>query len=92
MEFPATPMKIVIIGAGAIGGTLGALMHRDGHDITLCDVDKAHVDAINEHGLTIEGPINQFTAKVPAITPDDLPPSIDCAIVAVKSVHTRTCT
>ena len=82
-------MKITIIGAGAIGGTLGAHMIRAGHDITLCDADAAHVAAINSHGLIIEGPVNEFTVAALAITPDELPDEITHAIVAVKSPHTR---
>ena len=82
-------MKITIIGAGAIGGTLGAHMIRAGHDITLCDADAAHVTAIREHGLSIEGPVNEFTVAAHAITPDELPGQVTRAIVAVKSLHTR---
>jgi 2-dehydropantoate 2-reductase len=82
-------MKITIIGSGAIGGTLGAHMIRSGHDITLCDADAAHVAAIREHGLIIEGPVNEFTVAARAITPDELPDQLEHAIVAVKSLHTR---
>jgi 2-dehydropantoate 2-reductase len=82
-------MKITIIGSGAIGGTLGAHMIRAGHDITLCDADEAHIAAIREHGLSIEGPVNEFTVTAHAITPDELPGRIEHAIVAVKSPHTR---
>src|ERR1700733_15979884 len=82
-------MKITIIGSGAIGGTLGAHMIRAGHDITLCDADADHVAAIREHGLIIEGPVNEFTVAAHAITPDELPDQITDAIVAVKSLPTR---
>jgi 2-dehydropantoate 2-reductase len=81
-------MKITVIGAGAIGGTLGAHMIRSGHDITLCDADRGHVAAIRAHGLTIEGPVNEFTVAARAITPDELPDRVEHAIVAVKSLHT----
>jgi 2-dehydropantoate 2-reductase len=80
---------LVIIGGGAIGGTLGAHLARAGHDVLLCDADAAHVAAIREHGLRIEGPVNEFTVEIPAVTPDGLPDRIDRAIVAVKSLHTR---
>ncbi len=81
-------MKLTIIGAGAIGGTIGAHMFRAGHDITLCDVDEQYVDAIRADGLHIEGPVNDFVVDVPAITPAELPDTIEHAIVAVKSLHT----
>jgi 2-dehydropantoate 2-reductase len=82
-------MKLTIIGSGAIGGTLGAHLIRAGHDITLCDADEAHVTAIREHGLIIEGPVNEFTVAAHAITPAELPARVGHAIVAVKSQHTR---
>ena len=81
-------MKLTIIGAGAIGGTIGAHMFRAGHDVTLCDVDEQYVDAIRADGLHIEGPVNDFVVDVPAITPAELPDTIEHAIVAVKSLHT----
>ncbi|MCU1584216.1 MAG: hypothetical protein JWM49_772 [Microbacteriaceae bacterium] len=83
-------MKLTIIGAGAIGGTIGAHMFRAGHDITLCDADVEYVAAIKKNGLRIEGPVNEFTVEIPAITPDELPDSIDHAIVAVKSLHSAS--
>jgi 2-dehydropantoate 2-reductase len=81
--------RLYIIGGGAIGGTIGAHMVRAGHDVVLCDADEAHVAAIREHGLRIEGPVDEFTVAIPAITPAELPDRIDRAIVAVKSLHTR---
>src|ERR1700755_3381437 len=82
-------MEITIIGSGAIGGTLGAHMIRPRNDTSLCAADAAHVAAIREHGLIIEGPVNEFTVAAHAITPDELPDQIEHAIVAVKSLHTR---
>jgi 2-dehydropantoate 2-reductase len=64
-------------------------MIRAGHDITLCDADEAHVAAIREHGLIIEGPVDEFAVAAQAITPVELPDRLEHAIVAVKSLHTR---
>ena len=84
-------MDITIIGAGAIGGTLGAHMARAGHGVLLCDADADHVAAINEHGLHIEGPVDEFTVEVAAVTPDELPRAGSTgAVVAVKSLHTAS--
>jgi 2-dehydropantoate 2-reductase len=83
-------VKLTIIGAGAIGGTIGAHMFRAGHDITLCDADEEYVAAIQRDGLHIEGPVNEFTVRIPAIMPSELPDSIGRAIVAVKSLHTAS--
>lgn len=83
-------MKAVVIGAGAIGGTIGAHMARAGHEVLLCDTDEAHVAAIGRHGLHIVGPVDEFVVEVPAVTPDGLPGSFDRAMVAVKSHHTES--
>jgi 2-dehydropantoate 2-reductase len=83
-------MDVVVIGAGAIGGTLGAHMARAGHRVLLCDQDAEHVAAIRADGLRIEGPVEEFTVRVDAVTPDELPDRIDHAIVAVKSLHTAS--
>ena len=39
---------ILIWGAGAIGGTLGAYLIRAGQDVTFVDVVPEHVAAIND--------------------------------------------
>ena len=81
-------MQLTIIGAGAIGGTIGAHLIRGGHDVLLCDADPAHVEAINTRGLSIEGPVENFTVQATAVTPDNLPVTLERAAVAVKSHHT----
>lgn len=83
-------MQLTIIGAGAIGGTIGAHMIRAGHDITFCDVDEDHVNAMNKHGITIEGPVENFTVKTKAILPSQLPATLHNVAVAVKSHHTKS--
>ena len=82
-------MRYVVIGCGAIGGTVAAGLARDGHEVLVCDADPAVVAAISERGLRIEGPVENFTAEVPAVTPDDLPAELDGPVlVAVKAQHT----
>ncbi len=62
---------ITIVGAGAIGGTVGAFLHAAGYDVTLVDVDAAHVRAINERGLRITGIRGDRTFRVPALHRDE---------------------
>jgi 2-dehydropantoate 2-reductase len=83
-------MQLTIIGAGAIGGTIGAHMIRAGHDIVFCDVDADHVKAINEFGISIEGPVENFSVKAKAILPADLPAKLQNVAIAVKSHHTKS--
>src|ERR1700691_1072104 len=82
-------MRYVVLGCGAIGGTGAAGLVRDGHDVLVSDADPAVVAAVNENGLRIEGPIEDFTVRVPAVLPADLPERLDCPVlVACKSQHT----
>ena len=39
------PPDYVVIGAGAIGGTIGARLARGGRSVLLCDADREHVTA-----------------------------------------------
>ncbi|HSF29029.1 MAG TPA: 2-dehydropantoate 2-reductase [Candidatus Tectomicrobia bacterium] len=47
-------MKIVILGAGALGSLFGALLARAGEDVTLI-AREARAKAIQEHGVTVTG-------------------------------------
>ena len=79
---------ILIWGAGAIGGTLGAYLVRAGQDVTFVDVVPEHVAAINQRGLSIEGPIDTFTVKAKAFLPADLKGTWKRVFLAVKAQHT----
>src|SRR6266478_3246976 len=82
-------MQLLVWGAGAIGGTLGAHLARAGHDVTFVDRAKEHVDAINRAGLRIEGPLAQFVARVPACTPAELQGEFEHIVLAVKAQDTE---
>jgi ketopantoate reductase len=79
--------ELTIIGAGAIGGIIGAHLIPGGHDVLLCDADPAHVEAINQRALTICGPVENFTVPARAVLPEDLPAVLPRAAVATKSHH-----
>src|SRR6202167_4711443 len=82
-------MRYVVLGCGAIGGTVAAGLVRDGHQVLVSDADPSVVEAINARGLRIEGPVENFTVAVPAVLPEDLPADLDGPVlVAVKSQHT----
>jgi 2-dehydropantoate 2-reductase len=82
------PGPILIWGAGAVGGTIGAWLARAGHSVVMVDVVAEHVDAIRERGLVIEGPIAAFTHNVPAFTPDQLRGRYQRTLLCVKAQHT----
>src|SRR5438046_2564496 len=85
-------MKLLIWGAGAIGGTIGAHLARAGHDVTFVDRAEDHVAAINRAGLRIEGPPAQFVSKVPAFLPEDLVGEFAHVVLAVKAQDTADAT
>ena len=80
---------IVIWGAGAIGGTLGAYWARAGHDVLLVDIVKEHVEACRTSGLSIIGPVEEFRQVVPAVTPQELTGSYSRIVLAVKAQATK---
>jgi 2-dehydropantoate 2-reductase len=85
-------MNFLIWGAGAIGGTIGAHLARAGHDITLVDRAQDHVAAINAAGLRIEGPLAEFSVRIPAFTPDALAGEFEHVVLAVKAQDTEAAT
>ena len=85
-------MKLLVWGAGAIGGTLGAHLARAGHDVTFVDRAGDHVAAINRAGLRIEGPLAQFVSRAPAFMPDDLVGEFEHVVLAVKAQDTADAT
>ena len=80
--------ELVIWGAGAIGGTVGAFLSRGGQNPLLVDADAAHVAAMKRSGLKVTGPVAEFTTPVRAATPDGVRGPIRRAMLAVKSQHT----
>lgn len=79
---------ILIWGAGAIGGTIGAHLVRAGKKVTFVDVATDHVAQMAREGLAIEGPLGGFAVEVGATTPDRLTGTFTTVLLAVKSQHT----
>jgi 2-dehydropantoate 2-reductase len=86
------PERILIWGAGAIGGSVGAWLKRAGHDITFVDVVPEHVAAIRGDGLRITGPVEEFSVSTPAFLPEELAGTWQRIFLAVKAQHTEAAT
>jgi len=77
-------MKIAIIGAGAMGSVIGGLLAKAGNEVTLVDVWREAVEAINTKGLRI----NDDVVKVRATDkPADIG-VVELVLVFVKCYHT----
>jgi len=83
-------MNIAILGAGAMGSAIGALLAQAGNDVTLIDVWKEAVEAINRDGLKIQNKAGEIaTHKLRAkISPAQVPGPVNLLLVFVKCYHT----
>lgn len=87
-EQPAAD-RILVWGAGAIGGTVAAYLCRSGTDVTIVDANPAHVAAINERGMAITGPFETFTERIPASVPEAVTGEWATILLCVKALHTE---
>jgi len=78
-----------MLGAGALGSAIGGTLALGGSDVTLVDLYKAHVDAVNAGGLKLREGDVEVTVRIKAVTDCDALDVADLVIVLVKSFHTR---
>lgn len=85
-------MKIVIVGAGALGRLFGALLAKGGEDVWFVELDREVVAAINEKGIGVTVHENVAPEKIdyyPARATDSggAIAACDLLVMAVKSYH-----
>lgn len=83
-------MRVVVIGAGAMGCRFGVALHQAGAEVYLYDVNKAHVDAINERGLIVHDGDETRVLRLPATSDIGDVPACDLAILFTKSIYTAS--
>ena len=81
-------MKVLILGAGAMGCLYGAAFHRAGCEVALVDVNRPHIDAINAHGLELETRAGTAFLPIPARLPEEVDAPADLVVVFTKTFHT----
>src|SRR5881396_3839051 len=79
--------KIAIVGAGAVGGYVGAHMVQAGEDVTFIDPWPAHVEYMQKHGLRVTHAMDVTDAQRLA---KEKP--VDIAFVCMKSYDTAWAT
>jgi 2-dehydropantoate 2-reductase len=80
-------MRVCVVGCGAVGSLFAA--HLAGvAEVWAYDLQRDHVDAINEGGLRISG-VSDLVANVRATADAREIPPCEYGIVATKSMHTK---
>jgi 2-dehydropantoate 2-reductase len=90
-------MKIVIVGAGAIGRFFGAILGRGGYEVVFLEKDPHVVQAINEKGihlkkLMVTDPSTTSAVTARATTDGGSVDTCDLIILAVKGYATAVAT
>ena len=82
-------MRIVVVGAGGVGGYFGAKLARAGQDVTLV-ARGAHLDAIRSRGLCVRSAVEgESTVPVTAVEKVAGLPPADAVLLCVKSFDTE---
>lgn len=75
-------MRIGVIGAGAVGGSLAAILDRQGHDVSVTARGE-HLERLRADGLRLAGQWGEHVARVPA--DEVLAPGSELVVLAVKA-------
>src|SRR5215510_13773550 len=81
-------MKFAIVGAGAIGAFVGAVLSRAGEDVTLIARGN-HLRAMQEHGVHVRGEIGDFVAHPAALEDPAAVGVVDVVLLTLKA-HSLT--
>jgi 2-dehydropantoate 2-reductase len=83
-------MKTAILGAGAMGSAIGALLHESGNAVTFIEVSGEIIDAVRSRGLIVQNKAGeQQVLQIPITSqPADIG-AVDLLIVFVKCYHTE---
>lgn len=77
-------MKFAIVGAGAIGAFLGAMLAKAGEDVTLI-ARGPHLRAMQEHGVRVRGEIGDFAVNAKATDDPATIGAVDVVIITLKA-------
>lgn len=82
-------MKICMLGAGALGSTIGGTLAMGGSEVYFVDAWKEHVDKIRENGLKMTDEKSDWHVEIDARTSAEGIGTVDLVIVLVKSFATK---
>ncbi len=85
--------KIVIVGAGAVGGYVGGHLAMAGENVTLIDPWPEHIDYIKQNGIHLTTQKEEYTARVKAMHLHEVQSlfkdPVDIAFISTKSYDTE---
>lgn len=82
-------MRFAVVGSGAVGGYYGARLARAGNDV--CFIARGrHLAAIRERGLSVRGPLGDFTVAARAEEDTGVVGPVDVVLFAVKTYDNDT--
>jgi 2-dehydropantoate 2-reductase len=83
-------MRIVVLGAGALGGLIGGRLGEAGQDVTLLEVNVARAKLLGEEGLYLtEADKGERQVRLKVVTTLEGMAPVDLLFVAVKSYQTE---
>ena len=80
--------RVAVLGAGAMGSLFGSRFAEGGLHVTLINIWREHVDAINDGGLRIVGHRGEHRVSVAATTDPAACGTVDVVLVQCKAAST----
>ena len=77
-------MRILVLGAGALGGYFGGRLLEAGADVSFLVRPKRQAQ-LAQDGLVIESPFGAFKAPVQTVTAEDVKPGFDVVLLTCKA-------
>lgn len=76
--------RILVVGAGAVGGYFGARMASAGHDVTFLVRPRRHAQLLAD-GLSLRSTIGDMTIRPIMVTAQDIVAPYDIVLLSVKA-------
>src|ERR1700749_4335763 len=77
-------MRILMVGAGAVGGYFGGRLAETGRDVTFL-LPPRRAEQVRANGLEIISPLGNATLHPPVVTTAELNTPFDCVGLGVKA-------
>jgi 2-dehydropantoate 2-reductase len=89
MNASNAPLKVAVMGAGAVGCYFGGMLARAGHDVTLV-ARPVHVETVTRDGLRMETKTFDERVNLRAVTEPSGAREADLVLFCVKSMDTES--